>query len=280
MSHNALDTALVKLAASSTALEYTSRPNLKDVKKARDEAKSAFKILDAAVALLEEGVYTVAEEPPKDEPLFNTAGQPAAGVHIAEPEETPVGEPETPTAPRGTLGMTPPHALDGLSENDALVAFEKRLEDAEQVWREGGKSMKAFKAVRKGWMQLWAYDTRTAFDALTAALDLPESDLLPPQKSEPAALVTAPTTEDRLEGEPDWENTAMVYLEEMADGLLTELVMLEDVVPDQVGLRERWASAFKVNPKGTWRAAKAIIADENASLEVPEELMPAEGGAA
>ena len=62
MSMNALDTALVKLSAASTALEYHS-PELSDVKDAVDAAKQAAKILDAAYTLMSCGVYTVSAAP-------------------------------------------------------------------------------------------------------------------------------------------------------------------------------------------------------------------------
>jgi len=63
LDRNALDSALVDLAAASTALERTARPNLKDVEEARDRAKKAHGILDAAHKLMSVGIYVVADAP-------------------------------------------------------------------------------------------------------------------------------------------------------------------------------------------------------------------------
>ena len=69
MSRNALETALVELAAASTALERTSRPSLKDVEESKEKAKRAAKILEAAHQLMSVGIFTVADAPLPGTPL-------------------------------------------------------------------------------------------------------------------------------------------------------------------------------------------------------------------
>ena len=77
---NALAKALQALAAASTALEHTAKPSLKDVEDAKDQAKSAHEILDAAHKLLKRGIYAVADAPTQGEPLFDGDGGPARGT--------------------------------------------------------------------------------------------------------------------------------------------------------------------------------------------------------
>jgi len=92
MSMNALDTALTKLAAASTAIEYTARPGLKDVEEAKKQAKAAAEILDSAHKLMSYGVYTVADAPADPGPaLFDKYGGPAVIVaEIIEEKEIPL----------------------------------------------------------------------------------------------------------------------------------------------------------------------------------------------
>ena len=91
MTLNALDTALVKLAAASTALEYVPRPGLKDVEEAKKQAKAAAEILDSAHKLMSYGVYTVADAPAEPGPaLFKPNGEPAVSVApVEELDEAP-----------------------------------------------------------------------------------------------------------------------------------------------------------------------------------------------
>lgn len=60
---NVLDSALVDLAAASTALERTARPTIKDVEEAKERAKRAHTILDASHKLMSMGIYAVADAP-------------------------------------------------------------------------------------------------------------------------------------------------------------------------------------------------------------------------
>lgn len=87
MTLNALDTALVELAAASAALERSNTPNIKDVEEAKEKAKKAFKILDSAHQLLGYGVYTVASEPGPEAapgtPMFGADGQPTPEAEVA-----------------------------------------------------------------------------------------------------------------------------------------------------------------------------------------------------
>lgn len=281
---NALDAILSLNCQVATALERTARPNLKDVKEARDASKKQTKIADAAVALLEEGIYEVADRPIEDTPLFNTStGQPAAGVQV-EPEapaaepEAPAGEP-VPDLTLPTLGMAAPHPLDGFTEDQALAAFEKKLEEVEVAWKDGGKTLKAFKGVRKAWVQRYDHDARAAYTALVSVLETPGTDFLPPQQVEPPPA-PAPVA-DRLEGEPDWDNTTQVDLEEAFEyGPLGEIVSIEVVAADRVTLRNSWIEALRRDPRAAWRAALTIIADDKLPLEVPEALKAAQEGSA
>jgi hypothetical protein len=140
---NALDTALTRLAAASTALEYTAKPGLKDVENAKKEAKAAAEILDAAHRLMGYGVYTVAQEPAAPGvALFDDKGQPAPATQAPEPTalELIAAFPEWDEAEQGDcyqakldeLATATPDVLedepwDNLWEQDRLLAFKSAM---------------------------------------------------------------------------------------------------------------------------------------------------------
>lgn len=248
---NALDAILTLNCQVATALERTARPNLKDVKEARDASKKQTKIADAAVALLEEGIYEVADRPVEDTPLFTLTGDPAPGAEVEDPAPAIVS-----------------HPLDGLSEDEALVLFGQRLDDAEATWKEGGNSLKAFKGIRKAWTFAWNFDNRTAFDALVVALAVHNSEFTPPERIHQLHAKYP---------EPDFENTPLVDLSEIfTEGPMVALA--EEIDRCYTGDEERetaklaWENSFDASPRDTWFAAIAVLADGNLSVDLPDPL--------
>lgn len=279
MSLNALDTALVSLANASTALEYINRPTLKDIERARDKAKDAHEILDASAKLLKRGIYTVADAPPVETPLFASTGEPAANVHTEEP---PAAAPLSPDLP--TLGMNAnlDHALSGMTEEEAQAAFDAKLELAESAWLEQGKKLKAFKAVRKAWAGRYAYNPAAAYDALTLALDTPGHDLLPPQQEEAS---TEPKPLGPVWPTPDFENTPLEDLIELfANGPMDALgTLIDGDTPEgeqREALKITWENSFDANPADTWFAAIAVLASDTLPLSLPDPLPAAPKGSA
>ena len=171
---NALDSILSLSAQVSNALERTARPSIKDVKEARDFSKKCTKIADAAVALLEEGIYDVAERPEEGAPLFAPTGQPAAGVHVEEPEPPKVVQMALGCAV-GTEGaidveVEPKHPLDVLAE-DVLAqdaAFNALLTKLENAGLEEGLKLKAWKKAEQAWINAWNIAAETDGDELPA----------------------------------------------------------------------------------------------------------------
>jgi len=117
---NALDNALVKLAAASTALEHHA-PTIQDVEDARDSAKAAGKILDAAFTLMSCGIYSVAESP--SEAKFNDPND--YQISLPEVREEIVAEEAPALVPfPGILAE-----FDTWGEEEQLNEFERRLDD-------------------------------------------------------------------------------------------------------------------------------------------------------
>lgn len=177
---NALDTALHHLAAASSALERTAKPSLKDVKESRDAAKRSHKILDAAVALLEEGVYQVAEVPPADTPLFDGKGQPAPGTHTTA-EVPPADTPKVVPMALGCSSVSEPvididvevepaHPFDGKDEDEQVSLFNEALDQLEEAGVEAGLKRKAWNKAVAAWDEAWEWDARSTFTRLEVAL--------------------------------------------------------------------------------------------------------------
>ena len=160
---NALSAILTLSAQVSNALERTARPNLKDVKEARDASKKCTKISDATVALLEEGIYEVCEAPAEDTPLFKGT-EPAPGVNVEEPAP-PV---PMPVAPLQTLGFDPANAIDvevlpthpldmvtasDVTGQDAL--FDALLNRLENAGIEEGLKLKGWAKAKAKWDAAW-----------------------------------------------------------------------------------------------------------------------------
>jgi hypothetical protein len=119
---SALDSALVKLYASISALEHHA-PTTADVETAKDSAKAAGKILVAAFVLMSCGVYTVAAAPSDK---FEDPNE--YKIEIPEVREEIVAEP-------AALLPMPDLFLAGFLDatpDEQKVAFESALEDLEQ----------------------------------------------------------------------------------------------------------------------------------------------------
>jgi hypothetical protein len=149
MTMNALDTALTKLAAASTALEYTSRPGLKDVETAKKEAKAASEILDAAHRLMSYGVYTVADAPMEPGPaLFQSNGEPAVAV-------VPVEEPPIPT-PFELLA-----SWEVWTEDERKEHFDAQLAELSRIYQEQFPADEPLDVTP--WLEMWASEPLFAF---------------------------------------------------------------------------------------------------------------------
>lgn len=122
MSMNALDTALTKLAASSTALEK-HKPGIKDVEEAKKHAKAAAEILDSAHKLMLYGIYSVADAPA--DAYTDTAEHEIYLPVVAR--ETPA---ELPPLPADLL------AFDTWDDTEQTNEFERRLEALRQHFAE------------------------------------------------------------------------------------------------------------------------------------------------
>lgn len=146
MTMNALDTALVELAAASTALERSNTPGIKDVEEAKEKAKKAHKILESAHALLGYGVYTVAAKPgpaaTPGTPMFDGEGQPTAEAEVV-------------VAP----------------QFDAAKFFDSKLLDLEAYGVTDGQKLKDWKKAEKAWRAEFKADPEAATKKLLWRLE-------------------------------------------------------------------------------------------------------------
>lgn len=124
MSHNALDTALIDLAAASTALERSAHPTIKDVEESRDKSKRAFKILDAAHMLMSVGIYSVTDAPPDPGPALFPPEPTGPSVPISDPESVTLSALEMLTD------------WEGLSEEEKGKQFTAQLGALSGLYRE------------------------------------------------------------------------------------------------------------------------------------------------
>jgi len=159
---NALDSALVDLASASTALERSARPNLKDVEEARDRAKKAHGILDAAHKLMSVGIYVVADAP--------------ASPGTPLPFDAPVPEPPDPT-PQEIL-----EAWEHWDEDEQTDEFSARLERLDERQE---KSLRGDEQAFLAWETAWDIMRKDTFTRLLVAED-----------REPVSMVI-PTDEER-----------------------------------------------------------------------------------
>lgn len=172
LDRNALDSALVDLAAASTALERSARPNLKDVEEARDRAKKAHGILDAAHKLMSVGIYVVATAP----------AMPGTPLPFDGPG--PVAEEPVAPSPAELL-----RSWEGWSEEEREEQFlaqlaqikeicpdadtqqlENLLDKLETAGLEGGVlALKDWKKAEKAWRAAWKQDPKDTFGRLSFA---------------------------------------------------------------------------------------------------------------
>ena len=227
---NALDSALQKLALASTALERSARPNLKDVEEAKEAAKAAGKILDAAYTLLSCGVYTVAEEPDRlvDMQEHEIHMPPIAAELVAD--EPPAALPPFP----GILAE-----FDGWSEEDQLNEFERRLEDLRVSLEHPDEQDLA------QWDEAWQSDPRGAFELLLIAeareprtFAVPDEDELTAWRAQFAE--PAPEVPEHLQHWRGWDE------EEQLRQFEALLQLLEDAGVSEAGLRRKdWKKAVR-----------------------------------
>ena len=168
---NALDNALKDLAEASSLLEYTAAPSLKDVEKARDKAKAAAKVLDAAFTLMSCGVYTVSQEPSEarySDPAEHRIEMPEVAAEIVA-GDAPA---ELPQLPEEIV------LFDSWDEEDQMEEFSRRL-DALDERAEAGK----YGAYLDPWDTLWESNRKDAFTKLlvaeareTASMEIPSDE--------------------------------------------------------------------------------------------------------
>ena len=150
MSATAIDSALILLAQASTALERTAKPGVDDVEEAKEKAKRAAKMLEAAHALMSVGVYTVADEPDRFEDT---------GTH--EIHMPPVAEEAPEPVPAPFPGILA--EFDTWSEEEQLNEFEHRLEDLRVSLENPDEQDMA------QWDAAWEADRKLAFTKLLIA---------------------------------------------------------------------------------------------------------------
>lgn len=195
---NAQDTILRHLAAAATALEHCPHPNTADFKDARDSAKKATKLLEASVAMLEEGIREVCDPFPEGEGFFGPDGQPAPGFEVSASDLPPESPEPPPPAPGGTLSMAGP--ADAV---DASLAFPGLLEEAEAIHLANGGKLRGWSKIRKAWLAHFEQDPQATWAALRLKVDTPGADLTPdtpiPAQAPPA---DAPQAEEAPREEP------------------------------------------------------------------------------
>jgi len=230
---NALDTALVKLAAASTALEKHA-PALKDVEDAKEAAKASAKILDAAYTLISCGVYSVADPPPdkfEDTNEYELALPEVRTELVAE--EPPAALPPFP----GILAE-----FDGWSEEDQLNEFERRLEDLRVSLEHPDEQDLA------QWDAVWAADQKDAFTRLLIAEAREPRTFAVPDDAELAAWraqfaepeVVAPEVPEHLQHWREWDE------EEQLRQFEALLQLLEDAGVSEAGLRRKdWKKSVR-----------------------------------
>jgi hypothetical protein len=164
----ALTTALNALTAASAPLQVT-RPSTADVKAAKDAAKNAHEILDAAHKLRERGIYTVADAPQEEPPLFGADGAPAPGADVTAPPQEATPMPCAP--PQGTLGCTMDAEVVEPPTEDERKVFAALMDEFKTLGLEDDLDKKTWNKHRKAWEALFATDHRAATEKLKERLD-------------------------------------------------------------------------------------------------------------
>ncbi len=280
-SMNALDSALVKLAAASTSLEHHA-PKLADVEEARDAAKAAAKILDAAYTLMSCGVYTVAEDP--DERKFRDSNDytilmPVAGEVreeiVAETAPAPVEVPDALPARPEELALFPTW-----DESQQVEEFDRRLEALAEGLKEH---------VYPPWEAVWDADPLDAFTRLLVAEAREVKTFEVPTDEERDAWLArfAPAPESEPEPEPGKAAAIAEALgqdqmfAQLMDKLETDGIKESCLKPSKwKKAAKAWNEAYKADRSGTLaklqRACNAIVI----TWDIPADVDPFEEGGA
>jgi hypothetical protein len=236
MTMNALDTALTRLAAASTALEYTANPGLKDVENAKKEAKAAAEILDAAHRLMGYGVYTVAQEPA------------APGVAMFDPSGQPTAEAAVATTPT-TLDLIAEFAACG--EIEQGDRFQTQLDELAEA---------AGEPLDEEWESIWDQDRVLAYKSVLFCLAADPKEFLPP--GEPAIQIWLAKLQPELPALPDLLGDFM-SLDEGArynrfDDVTNDLANRDDSDGFDADWWGHWKAAYDADQAATF--AKAVYA--------------------
>lgn len=249
MTMNALDTALTRLAAASTALEYTANPGLKDVENAKKEAKAAAEILDAAHKLMGYGVYTVAQEPAAPGvALFDDKGQPAFATLAPEPS-----------------ALEQINTFESLEDTEQEGLFEEKLALLSSFPSAGELD-------REPWEALFEQDRLLAFTSALFCLAADPAEFVPP--GEPAIQIWLAKLQSELPPLPDLLGDFQALDESMREkrwneGMdkLFELVEVTDTEWDSL-----WEHAYSEDPVQAFaRLTYALEHRQPASVAYPTD---------
>ena len=250
MTMNALDTARSSQYDSINILERTN-PGLKEIEKARDAAKTAAKILDAAVVLMGYGIYTVASEP--------------RDVKFADPADYKIEMPEV-QAP-GTLPDLLGDFAD-LSPDDQTAKFDEVLSFLGHL----DSSITTATWNDDEWAAAFAEDRASAYMKLVYALEhrVPTSVAVPTdeemdtwtaQFDPPAAAATMP---DELGQFDSWSD------EDAQDEYTRRLDDLVLLVGGTVDLAP-WDNAWGTDHKDAFTRLLVAESREPKTLDVPTD---------
>lgn len=254
MSSNALDSALVDLAKASTALERQARPGIKDVEEAKDAAKRAHGILDAAHKLLSVGIYTVADAPPEPGvPLFKPNGSPAVPPPPTAAVESiaTLGYTEAEVIPQPADLLRSWPGWDAVEQQEQFDAQVAQIEDDDTrahvlgVWQLGDKQR--------------AYQTAIYVLALDEAI---------PEATEVADWVTKliPDAFDAM-SETQREELFFASLDKLEDAGLESDLALKDWKPAE----KAWKKLWKEDPSKALRLVHVALDKAPISWSIPEE---------
>ena len=250
MTMNALDTARSSHSDSINILERTN-PGLKEIEKARDAAKTAAKILDAAVVLMGYGIYTVASEP--------------RDVKFADPADYKIEMPEV-QAP-GTLPDLLGDFAD-LSPDDQTAKFDEVLSFLGHL----DSSITTATWNDDEWAAAFAEDRASAYMKLVYALEhrVPTSVAVPTNEEMDTWTAQFDPTVAEAEEAPEDPRQVMARFEAMLD-------QLEDMGVEQAGLmhkhwkkaRKAWVLFFSGDAAAALALLEQVLAAPVTSWEVP-----------
>lgn len=235
---NALDSALVDLAAASTALERTARPTIKDVEEAKERAKRAHTILDASHKLMSMGIYAVADAPVSPGvPLPFDGPGPIPSVPIDE-----VPEPSPADLLRSWF------LWDEAEQNDQFLAQLGQLKELEP-----DADTAAYEAT-------FEEDRTAAFQAVIFAL---AQDPIPteyPAPEDVTAWVESMTPEPADEFETWTPEVRQANFKDLLERLQKEGLEQGDLtVKAFVKAEKLWQKAWEANPADTFRRLRYAI---------------------